>query len=318
MKKVSIIGAGQLGSRHLQGLKTAQTEMEIWVIDASEESLKVAKERCEAVESKTTKTVHYSQKIDALPQNLDLVIIATGSKPRAAIIKALLNHATVNYLVLEKFLFTRLQDYDEIEFLLKEKGAKCWVNCPRRMWPSYEAIKKYINQDKPVCFEYAGQNWGMCCNSIHLLDIWMYLAGDAKIDVDLSEIEPQIIESKRPGYIELLGKETFRSSNDDYLSLTCFSEYNGDINVMITNDGNKISLNESTGVWTLNEGEEHQNKTPFQSGLTGVVADEILTSGECQLTPYSMSAQYHKPYLHAVIQFVNKLQGYDSDSCPIT
>ena len=153
MKKVSIIGAGQLGSRHLQGLKTAQSEMGIWVIDASEESLKVAKERCEAVESKTPKTVHYEQNIDVLPQNLDLVIVATGSKPRASIIKALLAHSTVSYLVLEKFLFTRLQDYDEIEALLKEKGVKSWVNCPRRMWPSYEAIKKLINKDKPVSFE---------------------------------------------------------------------------------------------------------------------------------------------------------------------
>lgn len=318
MKKVSIIGTGQLGSRHLQGLINAKTEMDIWVVDANEESLKVAKERCEAVESATSKTVHYTQNIEALPQTLDLVIIATSSKPRAAIIKSLLNHATVNYLVLEKFLFTCLKDYEEIEVLLNEKGVKCWVNCPRRMWPSYEAIKKYINQDKPVIFEYAGKNWGMCCNTIHLVDIWMYLAGDSKFVVDLSGIEPHVIESKRPGYIELLGKETFRSSNNDYLNLTCLSEFNCDNNVMITNDGNKISLNESTGVWTLNEGEEHQNKTPFQSGLTGVVADEILTSGECQLTPYSMSAQYHKPYLHAVIQFVNKLQGYDSDSCPIT
>ena len=318
MKKVSIIGAGQLGSRHLQGLKTAQSEMGIWVIDASEESLKVAKERCEAVESKTPKTVHYEQNIDVLPQNLDLVIVATGSKPRASIIKALLAHSTVSYLVLEKFLFTRLQDYDEIEALLKEKGVKSWVNCPRRMWPSYEAIKKLINKDKPVSFEFAGQNWGMCCNSIHLVDIWMYLAGDAKFDVDLSEIEPQVIESKRPGYIELIGKESFRSSKDDYLSLGCFSDYNGDINVVITNDGNTISLNEGTGVWSVNRGEEHLDKTPFQSGLTGIVADEILTTGECRLTPYSKSAQYHKPYLQAVMQFVNKLQGNDSDSCPIT
>lgn len=318
MKKVSIIGAGQLGSRHLQGLKTAQLEMEIWVVDASEESLRVAKERCDAVESTTTKTIHYAQSIETLPQELDLVIIATSSKPRAAIIKSLLARATVNYLVLEKFLFTRLHDYDEIEVLLKEKGVKCWVNCPRRMWPAYEEIRKVIKQDKPVTFEFVGQDWGMCCNSIHFVDVWMYLAGDSQFTVDLSNIEPCVIESKRSGYIELLGKENFRSSNDDFLSVGCFSEYNGDINVVITNDGNIIMLNEGTGMWSVNGGEEHQNKTPFQSGLTGVVADEILTSGDCRLTPYPVSAQYHKPYLQAVMQFVNKLQGSDSDSCPIT
>lgn len=317
MKKVSIIGAGQLGSRHLQGLKTAQTEMEIWVIDSCEESLKVAKERCDAVESKTPKTVHYAQTIDALPQTLDLVIIATGSKPRASITKALLAHSSVCYLVLEKFLFTRLQDFDEIEILLKEKGVKCWVNCPRRMWPSYEAIKELVNPDKPVIIEYCDQDWGMCCNSVHLIDIWMCLAGDCQFKVNLSGIEPLVRDSKRNGYIELFGKEVFSSSNGDVLVQTCLSEYSGRTEVVIHNDGNEINVNEVTGEWSFN-GNVLQAKTPYQSGLTGIVADEILTTGDCRLTPYSMSVQYHKPYLQAVMQLVNKLQGCDSDSCPIT
>lgn len=317
MKKVSIIGAGQLGSRHLQGLKTAQTEMEIWVIDSCEESLKVAKERCEAVESKTSKTVHYAQNIDDLPQNLDLVIIATGSKPRASIIKSLLSKVSVRYLVLEKFLFTRLHDFDEIEALLKEKGVKCWVNCPRRMWPSYEAIKKLVVPEKPVIIEYCDLDWGMCCNSVHLIDIWMSLAGNCQFDVDLSAVEPRVMESKRSGYIELFGKEVFRSLNGDVLVQTCLHEYSGNTDVIIQNDDNVFIVNEGSGVWSVN-GNEHQTKTPYQSGLTGILADEIITTGDCRLTPYSISSQYHKPYLQAVIQFVNKLQGSDSDSCPIT
>ena len=317
MKKISIIGAGQLGSRHLQGLKTAQTEIEIWVIDASEESLKVAKERCEAVESKTPKIVHYNQNIEALPQNLDLVIIATSSKPRASIIKALLAHSSVSYLVLEKFLFTRLQDYDDIEILLKEKGVKCWVNCPRRMWPSYEAIKKLVVPEKPVTIEYSDQDWGMCCNSVHLIDIWMCLAGDCPFDVDMSAIEPRVMESKRSGYIELFGKEVFRSSNGDVLVQTCLHEYSGNTDVIIRNDNNVFIVNESSGVWSIN-GNEHQTKTPYQSGLTGILTDKILTTGDCRLTPYSISAQYHKPYLRAVMDFINKLQDCDSDFCPIT
>lgn len=317
MKKVSIIGAGQLGSRHLQGLKTAQTEMEIWVIDASEESLKVAKERCEAVESKTTKTVHYAQKIDALPQNLDLVIIATGSKPRAAIIKALLNHVTVNYLVLEKFLFTRLQDYDEIEFLLKEKGVKCWVNCPRRMWPAYEEIKKRINSNEPVVLENEGKDWGMCCNTVHNIDIWLYLAGDCNFTVDMTEVEPHVIESKRNGYIELLGKEKFVSENGDMMVLGSYAEHEGGSNRIIRNAGNEIIIKESEGLWFIN-GEEHVSKTPYQSGLTGILADEIFATGSCRLSTYTISSQYHKPYLKAVLSFVNNIMGVENDSCPIT
>ena len=42
---IAIIGAGQLGSRHLQGLKKAQLPMNIFVLDASEESLTICEQR---------------------------------------------------------------------------------------------------------------------------------------------------------------------------------------------------------------------------------------------------------------------------------
>ena len=45
MKKVFIIGAGQLGSRHLQALKYVKEALDISVIDPREESLSTAKER---------------------------------------------------------------------------------------------------------------------------------------------------------------------------------------------------------------------------------------------------------------------------------
>ncbi len=317
MTRVSIIGAGQLGSRHLQGLMTSHNEMEIWVVDACEESLKVAKERCEQIEAKNCKIVHYSQKLDALPEQLDLVVIATGSKPRASIIKTLLAHSSVKYLLLEKFLFIRLNDYEEIDALLVEKGVKCWVNCPRRMWPVYEKIKRLIKPEFPVIIEKNGKDWGMCCNSVHFIDMWMYLAGDCPIAVNLDGIIPEVHESKRSGYIELFGKEHFNTVNGDELILVCNVENEGSASVTIQNSENIILVDELTGKWSFNDN-EHVDKTPYQSSLTGILVDEVLDTGECRLSPYHLSSQYHKLYLKAVMQFVNKLQCSDSDSCPIT
>ena len=87
--------------------------------------------------------------------------------------------------------------------------------------------------------------------------------------------------------------------------------------VTIKNAGNTIIVDEITGVWSFN-GDEHVDKTPYQSSLTGVLADELLDTGECHLSPYYLSSQYHKPYLKAIMLLVNQLQGRDSDSCPIT
>ena len=43
---------------------------------------------------------------------------------------------TLKYLVLEKFLFMRLSDFDEIANLLSEKNVKCWVNMRYLHFPS--------------------------------------------------------------------------------------------------------------------------------------------------------------------------------------
>ena len=47
MKTVLVIGAGQLGSRHLQALKLVQNDLSISVVDPFQASLDVAKERFE-------------------------------------------------------------------------------------------------------------------------------------------------------------------------------------------------------------------------------------------------------------------------------
>ena len=119
MYNVAIIGAGQLGSRHLQAMKTASSSLNIWVMDNHEESLKVAKQRYDEIPMIGEKSIEYVGSIDLLPQQLDLVIVATGSKPRASIVKKLLECSKVKYLVLEKVLFPQISDYEEIENLLK-------------------------------------------------------------------------------------------------------------------------------------------------------------------------------------------------------
>lgn len=317
MMNVSIIGAGQLGSRHLQGLMKAQTEMKIWVVDQSADSLAISKGRCEEITPTTKKEVLFFNSIENLPEELDLVIVATGSKPRATIVKALLSHSKVNYLVLEKFLFTRLCEYDEIAALILEKNVKCWVNCPRRMSDEYIEINKKINPNEPVIMEFQGKDWGMCCNSVHFIDIWMYLAGDSPISVDLSEVEPRVVESKRAGYIELLGKEKFSTENGDRLILGSYEDYTNSSAIKILNAGNTILIDSANKVWSFN-GQSHSYKQVFQSDRTGTLADELLENGDCRLVRFNESVEYHKPYLSAVIEFVNKIQGTKHDSCPIT
>jgi pyrroline-5-carboxylate reductase len=91
MYNIAIIGAGELGSRHLQGLKLAKVEMSIYVIDPNANSLKQSQERYDQVAANLMViAISFLSNLNQLPENLDLVIIATSSIVRANVTKSLL------------------------------------------------------------------------------------------------------------------------------------------------------------------------------------------------------------------------------------
>lgn len=316
MNTVLIAGAGQLGSRHLQGVKNSSHELDIWVYDLSEESLKVAEERYNQVES-NNKTAHFVTILDSVPDTIDVVIVASSSKPRASIVKQILASKQVRYMVLEKFLFPRLDEYDEVGNLLKENRVKAWVNCGRRMSDTYAHVQKFINSSLPVRMQFCAENWGLCCNTIHFFDIFMQLTQESSAEVNIEKLIPKVINSKRPGYVELLGTVEFSTPNGSRLCLTSIENYEGDTSVSITNGENSIFVNEAKGVVVINNVMK-QFPLTYQSTVSGILVDEILSNGECRLTDYYESSFYHKTFLRVIGPYINKLTGWTSDSCPIT
>lgn len=318
MYQVAIIGAGQLGSRHLQGLKLASSPLSITVMDSNDESLNVAKERYDAVSPIGEKNINYVNSIDKLPLELDLVIIATGSKPRAAIVQSLFNHATVKYLVLEKVLFPSLADYNNVGRLLKDKGVRCWVNCPRRMFGMYKQIKETIDPTKPIYMTNADEDWGLCCNAIHMIDIFLYLTEETSYTVETKFLNDKIEDSKRGGYIEMTGTLKVTTSKGNELTLISEKDFKGEKIFMIENDHNMFVISEGEGKWSMN-GNTNQYSMPYQSQLTGVLADELLKTGGCSLTPFNKSVEYHKPFIEAMLAKYNAIKGTpDNKILPIT
>ena len=316
MYNISIIGAGQLGSRHLQALKSSSLQMRIFVVDNCEESLNVAKERYEIIPRNVTQEVMYCLSILMLPPILDLVIVATSSKPRASIIRQLLEFTEVKNLILEKVLFPKLSEYDEVLQLLRTKKVNCWVNCPRRMYGMYQDIKEKIDRSQPVTMLFQETNWGLCCNSIHMIDLLMFMSGESAYTIDVSSLNNEIIDSKRPGYIELYGTIAITTEHGSSLKLVCEKD---DVTTRRTiSNGDHLFEISETGGWWKDNGQVHYYKIPYQSQLTGLLADMILSIGYCPLSSFENSVKYHKPFVAAVLAHYNYILDIENDLCPIT
>jgi hypothetical protein len=279
--------------------------------------LQISKERCEAIPAVGEKSIEYVTSIQELPKELDLVIIATGSKPRAAIVKSLLDFASVKYLVLEKVLFPTLGEYKEIEALLKEKQVRCWVNCPRRMFGMYKQIKETIDRTKPIFMTNADEDWGLCCNAIHMIDLFMYLTEETSYSVETKFLNKEIEDSKRGGYIEMTGTLKIQTPKGNELTLISEKNFTGEKNFLVENGDNLYGISEGEGFCLHNK--KYEYAMPYQSQLTGVLADEILKTGGCSLTPYQTSVLYHKPFIEAMLERYNEIKSTpDNKLLPIT
>lgn len=320
MNKILIIGAGQLGSRHLQGALQSTIPLNISVVDPSNDSLNIAKQRAEQVSFNNTKsTVCYAQNLPKA-ESFDVCIIATSASVRAKVTTSLLADNKVSFIIFEKVLFQALNDYSDIEALLEQHNITAWVNCPRRLSPSYQQIKELLNFEEVLTMKVSGRDWGMACNSIHFIDLFSYLCNKSKLQATENHLDGQLLESKREGFYELTGKAKFMLGPHS-LELECKRAGDIAIQVSISSNSYMIEIDEITGivnVATASSVKKIKHEAKYQSELTGLNIDEILNTNTSSLTPFKESCQLHTPMIKMYLKHINNVLNKNILLCPIT
>jgi predicted dehydrogenase len=321
MISIVIIGAGNLGMRHLQAVAQMTKPIKIYVVDISLSSLNSAQLAYTKVAHDCVSEIQFLTNIDQICEDVDVGIIATSSLSRRQVIVELFQHVHVKYLVLEKFLFPSLADYDEISDLLKKHSCKAWVNCARRMQPAYQNIRKYFQGQSNIVCSVVGGNWGLGCNGIHMIDMLAFLFDDIDFSFDTAYLDPGYIDSKRHGYIEFTGTLTGRSNSCSFFSFYSDRNNNYAPVISIQNHNIRCIIDESLGKALITQRGEYPPPIDFpmlyQSQLTGLLIEEMVIDGNCQLPAYEESANLHKSLLTVFLRHYNTYRN-ELEVCPIT
>jgi len=164
--KLLLVGAGQLGSRYLQGLSHCPFDLEITVADSSPESLQRAQSRWEEVAGQSV-GMHNVLYLPSLPDGVvsyDIAIIATGAARRAMLVKECAERFAVRYWILEKVLAQSSSELDMIEKALADADG-AWVNTPRRISRWHQQLRSLFAIEGTVICSVIGGDWGLACNS---------------------------------------------------------------------------------------------------------------------------------------------------------
>ncbi|RJE77348.1 hypothetical protein BGP78_09045 [Pseudoalteromonas sp. MSK9-3] len=291
--RILIVGCGEIGARHLQGVLKSSLPLSIDVVDIDKESLTKARKLADEVTPGNGQTqVHYKV---VLPEGQDysVAIIATTSNVRLHVMRELLNSNHVTSLILEKFLFSFKDEYQKARNLLKEHSVKAYVNCPRRMNPHYQALKKELKKHANWQFSVVGNEWGLACNAVHFLDIYRYLFEEKELFIlEDKELEPCIFDSKRGGYKEVFGRIMSLSKE---LSISCGHSEKMSLQVKLTSEHQEVLIDELAGTIEFNGDiqEIRPFETVYQSNLSYQFVEQSIQEEPMTLTPFEESADTH-------------------------
>ena len=325
MFNILLVGAGQLGSRHLQALALADfADINLQVVDPFATSLERAKERWEQVKhSPSIRSINFLTDIGQVQGNINFCIVATNADCRLQLLEDMLARLTIKNLLLEKVLFQSEAHLDAAKQLFTRVGCKVLVNCPRRMFLGYSVLRERLIGQRSLALRVTGEQWGLACNAIHFIDIWAFLCNAPSYAPNLSGLDQHVIDSKRPGYKEVTGTLS-GNWNDSTFSLICLASSTQEpLRLEIETEDYLVTLNEGSGQCELlNKANRIVEPLPFevlyQSQLTQHVAESVYRGTPCQLTSFDESAALHAPFLRALLAFFNEHDDGAYTLCPIT
>lgn len=319
---IAIIGAGNIGSRHLQALIKLKENCHIFLIDPSKRSLSIAHRRSKDPPDhvKITKSIT----MDCLPEHIDIAIISTNADVRATVIKNLLMHAHVTYVIFEKVVFQKLEDFEEIGNLLEVRDIQAWVNCPLRLMDFFKHLKSEIREARYLHYQMSGSRVGIGSNAIHHLDLFTFITQKDKPQLTIELLDDQLITSKRDGFIEFTGTLAGHNRQGQLFTFTSYAEQEQPFLLQLTSEkvraicdfkAQKAYLSRGENNWKWNEVDF---EVPLQSNLTHRIVEQLLHHNYCELPTFSESWELHKELLIKLSAKYFAVTGKEVVRCPIT
>lgn len=324
--KILIVGAGQLGSRHLQSLARVSSPLTITVVDTSMISIQTAKERWLSVQGASLdKDISFYLPQD-LPRgsNYDIAIFANNSDTRYESLLETLSQNKIRNIILEKILFNTNDQYTQAQELITSRGIKAYVNCPMRQMSLYRDIKEFFQKGEQIFYRASGSNFGLITNAIHYLDHFAYLVEDTSFRLETTGLHGSFFESKRKGFLEINGTLSATNSTGSHITISSLSEGNLPIVIQIESSNIRIISRESEGkVWISKKStnwsfESIDFRIPYQSELTAEWVSLILEDKKIPLTPFNESKEIHLNLLEPLRTFIREHNHSQNNNYPFT
>lgn len=322
IKNVAVIGCGQLGRRHIQGLGKSSKKIMVHVYDIAPDSLDVCKAFVTDI-AEDIGNLKFAFYDDLIPlgsaiAKYDLIIVASTAHERHTLLGQLISLAESRHWIIEKPLSQSPAELDKLTALLPANGV--WVNHFRRVVTWHQNLQSVFSSKKINQITVKSPYIGIGCNISHLVDLVEYWTSQTPVMVDVSGLDNEWHDSKRSGFKEISGTLRIIFSggtkllvvSDNMASKTIIEGTFGDAN-------HSFSIDEDAGTVTIDGVNGDGGRIQFQSELTGIVFDDLDQTDSTNLTSYAIAAKCYHPVVAALLtHWQGTNAGAEKEIVPIT
>lgn len=324
-RRITIVGCGQMGSRHLQAIVKLGGQLSIQVVERNPANQELAQKRLqEVLTSGQPVEIEWYKDIAELDGRPDLTIVATKSAGRVKILKELAKKGH-GWFLIEKMVCQSVEEYDELLETFENLKIKAWVNCTRPYFPVYEKAIEVMRNDGGLIFNAMAGNLGLGCNAIHLLNLFLTMTGDHQnVHINGRSLFPALLPNKRgKQFVEFSGSIIATTSNQSFATIS-FHNNNSPLIINAMSENWRLFVDEGSGKALLStkkndwQWEELEFKMRYSSELTTEVANSIMEEENCKLPEIKDCYFIHKELFKIFNEHIKSICNENVVLCPIT
>lgn len=307
MYNILVIGTGQLGRRHIEGLTGSKYELNIFAYDQDPKALRKCQEQLSELSGQTNKRLETINEISSLKnKKIDLVIVSTPATNRPELLNQYFGFIDSRFWIIEKPISQSLLGLDEL--VIASCQNKYWVNHWRRSVAMYQKIKSQLAEGGPLSVKVRGADIGIACNVSHYVDIINFLTKEIPAKISTQQLSDTWHQSKRKGFYEINGSLNIIFSSGSILEIDSrpiFKSYEIEIQCNIPNKNLTFQIDEINGTIKYEDQFISNLKFPYQSQMSGQIFDDLINDGTCVLTPLNTAVACHRPVINALVKHWN-------------
>lgn len=280
--QVGIFGFGRMGKNHLQAVYQCKQDVELRAIGDQD----ITSYESYVKENPSFSSVNFYESLPSMLENesIDIIIVATTSTDRHALIKCAIDHK-VRYVLAEKPCSTSLESARELVYLSQSsENLHVAVNHQMRFLPQYKIPKSLLASE-----EYGGLrsmnitagNFGLAMNGTHYFEAFRFLTDEAPVEVSAWFDTSSLPNPRGPQFSDAAGCIRLTTASGKRLYIDASGDQGHGIQVTYMAKNGRITVDELTGAMTsVVRCKEHRDANTNRYGMPAEIKNQNIAPVE--------------------------------------